>query len=397
MTELELIDNMEIKEKKNSKILIVDDQQKNIQVLGSLLRQKNYIIGVAMNGQQALKALIESDDYDLVLLDVNMPIMDGFETCKAIREQDNLKEIPIIFLTALVDTENIVNAFKIGGQDYLTKPFNSKELLARVNTHLELKHSRDKLKQVNTWLENKVAERTLELKIAKDKLLHLDAAKSEFLNIISHEMKTPLNGIIGILPTLNRFQLPSEVNEMLEILKTSAKRLENFSYKALDISLFNTKGKNTLSLCSVNPNELIVSNIIKYQENAEQKNITITHASEPNVTISLLDPSFMNKCFSYIIDNALKFGNIDSQVTIQTAIQNESFVVSIENEGIPFPENFSISSIQPFNTKTHVNKNPGLSLFLCKQIIEAHNGQIEIMNTQKGAIVKLILPKIDTV
>ena len=212
----------------NHKILIVDDQQKNIQVLGSLLRLENYIVGVATNGKQALEILIESNDFDLVLLDVNMPIMNGFEACRAIRKNENLKEIPIIFLTALVDTESIVKGFDVGGQDYVTKPFNSKELLARVSTQLELKHNRDKLKQVNKWLEKKVVERTEELNIANGKLLQLDTAKTEFLNIISHEIRTPLNGIVGPLTILNEFQLPPDVTSMIEVLDESAKRLADF-------------------------------------------------------------------------------------------------------------------------------------------------------------------------
>lgn len=385
---------MEIYDKKNHKILIVDDQQKNIQVLGSLLRQENYIIGVATNGKQALEILIESNDYDLILLDVNMPIMNGFEACKAIREQENLKETPIIFLTALVETDSIVTGFEAGGQDYVTKPFNSNELLARVKTHLELKQSKDQLKQVNKWLEEKVAERTEELKIANDKLLQLDTAKTEFLNIISHEIRTPLNGIVGALSIISEFQLPPEVSELLDILDKSANRLEEFSVKALDISLFNTRGKEVLKINPTDLNEIIISNIIKSKKSAEEKNITIIQKNETYETLTMLDETFMNKCFSYIIDNAIKFGNKDSRVKIKIADSNENLVVAIEDEGKLFPDDYDISKLQPFNTKNHVDKNPALSLFLCKQIIEAHNGQIEIMNIQNGVIVSVTIPKI---
>ncbi|MBI9034580.1 MAG: hybrid sensor histidine kinase/response regulator [Bacteroidales bacterium] len=380
-------------DKINYKILIVDDQQKNIQILGSLLRQENYIIGVATNGKQALEILIESNDYDLILLDVTMPVMNGFEACKAIRDHKSLKEIPIIFLTALADTDNIVSGFEAGGQDYVTKPFNSNELLARVKTHLELKHSKDQLKQVNKWLDEKVAERTEELSIANKKLLQLDTAKTEFLDIISHEIRTPLNGIVGALSLLNEFQLPQEVNEMMNILDLSANRLEEFSIKALDISHFNAKGEEALFLKYADINEITVSNIEKHKESAEEKNINIVQKRESEDTFTKLDEAFMDKCFSYLIDNAIKFGNTDSQVLIKTTSDNKSILVSVENEGIPFPENFNISNIQPFNTNNHVDQNPALSLFLCKQIIEAHDGKIEIMNTNKGARVTVIIPK----
>lgn len=387
---------MEMNDKKNHKILIVDDQQKNIQVLGSLLRQEDYIIGVATNGKQALEILIESNDYDLILLDVNMPIMNGFEACKAIRKHENLKEIPIIFLTALVDSDSIVMGFEAGGQDYVTKPFNANELMARVNTHLELKHNRDRLKQVNNWLEKMVAERTEELKKANSQLLNLDTAKSEFLNIISHEIRTPLNGIVGVLGIINEFQLPEEIKEWLDVMEISANRLEEFSYKALDISLFNTKGKDALTLNPADLTDIISSNVIKFKSQADDKNISLIQQNESNDTLTMLDETFMNKCFSYIIDNAIKFGNKDSQVKINMEGSNGNLVIFIENEGKPFPEDYDISKLQPFNTSSHIDKNPGLSLFLCKQIIEAHDGQIGTVNTQNGAKVTVTIPKIST-
>ncbi|MBZ0243164.1 MAG: hybrid sensor histidine kinase/response regulator [Bacteroidales bacterium] len=378
--------------RQKSKILIVDDKQRNIQVLGSLLRQEDYVIGVATNGKQALEALKESNDYDLILLDVNMPVMDGFEACSAIRKHEGLREIPIIFLTALVDTENIIKGFEVGGQDYVTKPFNSKELLARVKTQLELKQGKDQLKQVNNWLEEKVAERTADLKVANEKLLQLDTAKSEFLNIISHEIRTPLNGIVGVLGLIGELELPEEISELLEIMELSADRLESFANQALDISLFNTKGKDALYLNLENLTELISDTVEKARKHAEKKNISIKQQSKTEQNQTMLDRGFIKKCFSHIIDNAIKFGNPDSQITIKIAPDHDDFIVSIENEGKSFPENYDVHAIKPFATKAHVDKNPGLSLFLCKQIIEAHEGEIDIMNTENGALVILKLP-----
>lgn len=374
------------------KILIVDDKQKNIQVLGSLLRQKDYIIGVATNGKQALETLKESNDYDLILLDVNMPVMDGFEACSAIRAYENLREIPIIFLTALVDTENIIKGFDIGGQDYVTKPFNSKELLARVKTQLDLKRSKDYLKQVNTLLENKVAERTKDLKTANEKLLQLDTAKSEFLNIISHEIRTPLNGIVGVLGLINELELPEELGELLDIMELSAERLESFANQALDISLFNTKGKESLYLKTENLVEIINHSIDLAQKDAEKKNISIVLQNSTQQSQALLDIIFIKKCFSYILDNAIKFGNKNSQITINISSENDFFNVSVEDEGESFPENYDLNTIKPFATKRHVDKNPALSLYLCKQIIEAHEGDIQLMTTQNGASVNVKLP-----
>lgn len=385
---------MEPDTKKDRKILIADDQQKNIQVLGSLLRQENYIIGVAMNGRQALEMLLQSNDYDLVLMDINMPIMNGIEACKAIREHENLKEIPIIFLTALVESESIVLGFEAGGQDYVTKPFNSNELLARVNTHLELKQNRDSLRQVNNWLEQKVKERTEELTVANSQLLKLDTAKTEFLNIISHEIRTPLHGIIGALGILNEYQLPEEIKELMYVMEISANRLEEFSLKALDISLLNTKGKAILNLNKEDLTDIISSKANALKSQADKKNISIILQNEGRDICTMLDKTFIDKCVSYLIDNAIKFGNKNSEIFIKTMEHSKNLVVTIEDEGKHFPDNYNFSDIEVFGTNSHIDQNPALSLFLCKKIIEAHNGNIEIGNTQNGAKVSFVLPKI---
>ena len=129
---------------KNVSILIVDDTPKNIQLLGTILKNAGYKVNVATNGLQALSVL-EKLKPDLILLDVMMPDLDGYETCKRIKEINHLKDIPIIFLTAKTQTEDIVKGFELGAVDYIVKPFNALELLARVKTHLSLKFNQEML------------------------------------------------------------------------------------------------------------------------------------------------------------------------------------------------------------------------------------------------------------
>src|SRR6056297_912463 len=136
------------------KILIVDDNPKNLQVLGNLLEKQQYNVEYALSGKEAL-AWVNSEQFDLILLDIMMPGMDGYEVCETIRKDEQYQDIPIIFLTAKTDKESIVKGFELNAQDYVSKPFDTAELLARINTHLELKDSRDKLKDVNQWLEQK--------------------------------------------------------------------------------------------------------------------------------------------------------------------------------------------------------------------------------------------------
>ncbi|MEX0982186.1 MAG: response regulator [Bacteroidales bacterium] len=135
-------------------ILIVDDNPKNLQVLGKILKDNHYSIEFAMNGQIALE-WISARQFDLVLLDINMPGMDGFEVCNRIRSDQQYHQIPIIFLSAETSRESILKGFEVGAQDYVTKPFDSRELLARVRTHIELKKNRDEISEFSDLLKTK--------------------------------------------------------------------------------------------------------------------------------------------------------------------------------------------------------------------------------------------------
>jgi len=138
--------------KKQPLLLIVDDTVENLQVLGSVLKSENYKIAIATNGHQAI-TIANDIKPDLILMDIMMPGMDGYETCKKLKSIPETMEIPLIFLTAKVDNEDIIKGFKVGAVDYITKPFNSYELKARARTHIELKISRDLLKKKNEVLE----------------------------------------------------------------------------------------------------------------------------------------------------------------------------------------------------------------------------------------------------
>jgi len=127
-------------------ILVVDDNQENLKVVSNFLKEKGYQIALALDGESALKVLYDNE-IDLVLLDIMMPGMDGFEVCKKIKSLKVLKDIPIIFLTAKSETDDIVKGFQLGGVDYITKPFRKEELLVRVNNHIQLKQARDLLRK----------------------------------------------------------------------------------------------------------------------------------------------------------------------------------------------------------------------------------------------------------
>ncbi len=377
-------------EKNEHKILVVDDNAKNIQVVANLLSEKGYDIEYALNGKDALQ-LVASEDFDLILLDIMMPEMDGFEVCKRIKEDAVKDEIPIIFLTAKTDTESIQKAFNQGGMDYINKPFNSNELLARVKTHIELKVNKDKLKKVNKWLEEKVKERTAELKIANDKLLGLNNAKLQFLRIISHEIRTPLNGIVGSLDLIKE-GLTKEPFILIDMLDQSAKRLEDFSYKALDISQLTIYGKKALKLVSTNITQVISKVITDLEGKVKSKEINISQIINLDIEINV-DPDYLYKSVFNVIHNAIQYSPDKSTVFIDVSHQDNSLIINVKDEGVGFNKGFNINEMEPFESKNHIDNNPGLSLFLSNQVIKAHGGTIENGNNEdKGAFVKISIP-----
>ncbi|MGE5680359.1 MAG: response regulator, partial [Bacillota bacterium] len=172
----------------NSVILVVDDVPQNLEVLGTLLRGRGFKVAFASDGEQAIKSATAKVP-DLILLDVSMPGMDGFEVCRILKETPETFHIPVIFLTAKSETEEVVKGFDCGGVDYIIKPFKPAELISRVTTHLELKKSREDIAL------RKVVEQ--KLKAAKEKAEELSRLKSSLLNNMSHEFRTPLISIIG--------------------------------------------------------------------------------------------------------------------------------------------------------------------------------------------------------
>jgi DNA-binding response OmpR family regulator len=178
-------------------IMIVDDNPSNLRLLLELLHSKGYRVVAFTGGAQALAAAAENPP-DLILLDIWMPQMDGFEVCRRLKADVALQDIPVLFVSALTETEDKVKAFAAGGADYVTKPFQPEEVYARVQTHLKNRSLQCRLLEQNDELEQLVAERTRELAEANQQLSEAIRLKDDFLRMISHEIRTPANGVLGM-------------------------------------------------------------------------------------------------------------------------------------------------------------------------------------------------------
>jgi signal transduction histidine kinase len=366
-------------ESSQSSILIVDDNPHNLEVLGKFLKDRNYEIEFATNGLSALDWL-SNRQFDLILLDINMPGMDGFEVCKRIRSDKSMDFIPVIFLSAETEREKIIEGFEIGGQDYVTKPFDSKELLVRIRTHLALKES----------LEN--------LEIEKERAQSADRVKSAFLATMSHELRTPLNSIIGfsgILLKEKHGPLTGEQKKQLSIVQNSARHLLSLINDILDISKIES-GQLQLNKHIFDLKDVINNAVETTRPFAEKKNLKIIVSVDKNIKKIKSDALRVEQILLNLLNNAIKFTESGS-VSIISVIEGNYIKIKVIDTGTGIESEKIESLFKPFvqidTGLTRQNEGTGLGLSICKRLTEMLNGKIEVESEPgKGSTFTVYLP-----
>lgn len=367
-------------------ILIVDDVPKNLQYLGNTLKDENYKFEFATNGIKALE-WIKKKSFDLILLDIMMPEMDGFEVCEKIRKDNRYKDVPIIFLTAYTDQKNILKGFGLGAQDYVTKPFNTKELLARVKTHLELKNSKEQLKLMNRWLEEKVKERTMQLQKANEDLLSLEKCKAEFLNLISHEIRTPLNGVIGPLHLLKDELKGGNLTDLINILDISVARLEKFAYTAMRITELRTI-QHQFKFSAIQLKLIIEDTIKVHSKRCDQKKLQMSVDEIPDDYTIFGEFELVKQVFAIILDNSIKYSEQNGKIFIKIQHSNTKVLCQIIDQGKGFSKKALENLYIYFSPgDENLDQTLGLDLALAKLIMDVHSGKIEAGNMESGGAV----------
>ena len=383
---------------KNARILIVDDKVSNIEILEGLLEESGYTQFQSTTDPRLVVGLFESFAPDLILLDLMMPHISGFEVMADLQAMIPPGTfLPILVLTADISQEAKLRALSGGAKDFLSKPFDLYEVKLRIGNLLETRYLHQQLGRQNQILEGQVRERTLDLERsnstldkANRELAVLDQAKNDFLNLISHELRTPLNGIMGIAWILRQEIAEPELIEFVQCVCESAERLEAFTYRALLITELRA-GKRRIHEGDVTIADLVTQLKGRLEKEIGAKQITLNIQQDPAVDSISGDLELLHICFEQIAGNSVKYAPFGGTVGIKVIADGRATVCEFIDNGDGFPEKILSNPFMIFGLgDRHMDNNTGLSMALIKLIMDAHHGQIEICNNQpKGAKVRL--------
>ncbi len=378
---------MELEE---NKVLIVDDTPANIEVLKEILEEQGFNIAVAKNGKQALLYAPKFEP-DIILLDIMMPEMDGFETCERLKADDYTKDIPIIFLTAKVETEDVTKGLGLGAVDYVLKPFNHEEVLSRIKTHICLRQSVLKNEQL--------------IKELKDTILLLNeeqrenVAKSEFLSRMSHELRTPMHAILGFSQLLQQSKNVKaddrDLDSVAQILK-AGNHLLSLIDNVLDFSQVKTEIQNNYKQISTYE---ITKDVISSQRSlADKFKIKVVNniQSEDNLDVKG-DPKLLFQILDSFLSNGIQYNKENGSVTFEQDSNEDGFLyISVINTGDKIPDDMLEKIFEPFFRLEAHKKSVdgiGMGLTLAKKFATLMGYSISVNNLADGCCFKLKIPK----
>ena len=367
------------KQETKPKVLVVDDSEFELQLVDFILQEKNYQTVLAGNGTDAL-IILETLTPDLILLDIMLPDFDGFEVCKKLKTIDKLKDIPVIFFTSLSNIDDIVKGFEAGGVDYVTKPFNTDELLVRIKTHLDLINSKRKIE------------------LQARELSQANALKDKMFSVISHDLRSPVSSIKLALDFISKGLVkPTDelFNETIEgLVKTTDEAyilLENLLGWAKSQSNILTVYPESLDL---KPLASSIAGLLKLT--SENKKISIENNIPEGITV-FADMQMIQSVLRNLLSNALKFTPENGSIEMNALEMNTEVIISIKDSGVGISEP-SLKRIfdqdQPVKTLgTNKESGSGLGLILCKDFVEKNGGKIWVESEKgKGSTFSFTVP-----
>ncbi len=365
-------------------ILMVDDNLANIRLLADMLVSRGYKILQAINGPDAL-TLAREQCPDVILLDIFMPQMDGYVVCTKLKGDPITHDIPVIFISALADVDDIVKGFDAGGADYITKPFKFKEVLARIASQLTL-----------VW-----QRRELEAKREQDRqhFQKLDRMKNEFLHMATHDLRNPLNVILGYLHVLEKLDVAAQdralLNETRKSIRISVEKMRALVTDILELAQIETGLK--LSPQPVAVAEWMGQNVQGFQVIAAGKQVTLDYTPAPASVTITVDLNLMTRVIDNLVSNAIKYTPQGGTVRIDTSVTEQQIMICVADTGLGIPEHDLPHLFDAFYRVDHgehqQEEGSGLGLSIVKTIVEHHDGTIEVQSkVGEGSIFRITLP-----
>lgn len=368
------------------KVLIIDDSAKNIQVAISILENAGYECEFALDGYKGL-AWLESETFDVILLDIMMPDKDGFEVCRIIKSSPQFKEIPILFLTAKADRESIVKGFEVGGADYITKPFDTQELVIRIKNQVELRRGKKLLEEANKNLERMVEEKTqklqetnnqltlanYDLRDRNEELKFLEESKQHFLNILGTGISGSLNEIVGTFQVIKYKVDSKKVANLIDRIDRSLSIVEAAVESAGRISKLQSKSE-TLTLETIEINKLIGFSMLKLDDKIRRKQFKIENITNKEPIYISGESQLIMAALINILDFFIERNIAGSQLIVQTVVNSQHVSIQFKDHSQPLTNKEINAAFDVFSTG---NK----SLHIAKLIAEAHFGEILIENS----------------
>ncbi len=398
-------------------ILIVDDSPTNLSVLAQILKAAGISIRIETDGKNALEQLEDNSDRpELILLDIQMPGIDGFETCRQLKANPTTQDIPVIFMTALTDTKSKVKGLSLGAVDYITKPFEGEEVLARVRVHLQMRHLTKTLQQWNEQLEQKVVERTAQLQKTQIQLIQQEklATLGQLVAGVAHELNNPISCIVGnmapayeyladigkILHLYQKYCPPSipEIEEalvdtdidfvledfpkLLDTMKLSSDRIQDISVSLRNFSRLDADTKVLANLHDGLDSTLV---ILQHRLKAIGSRPAIKVIKEYGILPEVeCYPGLLNQVFMNLLANAVDALEEQSTPTIRvstTISDAKRVVIRIADNGKGISEEIRRRLFEPLFTTKPPGKGTGLGLSIAKQIVEEkHGGWLSVVS-----------------
>lgn len=397
------------------KILLVDDREDNLTSIEAIFSADDYDFVKANSGKEALKILLKEQDFNLILMDVKMPGLSGFETASLIYEREKLRQIPIIFITAHSYSDEIIyEGYKTGAVDYIYKPIKPQLLKAKVSVFIDLYRKTEELRRQEINLKNEIAERKLseeQVKKLNEQLLdnihtleNANAELARFAYVASHDLQEPLRKIQTYGDLLNKKyspQLSGDGQHYIERMQKAAKRLQKL---IKDVLTYSRLTDATAFFTKADINAIINDILVDLELRIEESGATIYVDDLPELFVN---PGQISQLFQNLISNALKFARKDvtPEIRITYTISNkagdhaangqEYCNISVQDNGIGFDESYMEQIFTLFKrlNDTSEYEGTGIGLAICKKIVEQHKGFISAKSKiNEGSTFIISLP-----